>query len=463
MAERPHIDAEAQRLAADARREKNWKRWGPYLAERQWGTVREDYSPDGSCWEYFPHEQPAAAPIAGAKTACWGSPIASAALLCPGPVEWPRPDPQGALVRPDQHRRQPWRGREGVLLLSGCHAHVFVPEGPLQVSAGRVPLRALVEENHRRSRKDPEFELLDTGVFDGDRYFDVFVEYAKSSPNDILIRITAANRGPEAATLHLLPTVWFRNTWSWGCLHEGCTPKPELRQAGEGAVLCEHPTLGRFHFHAPGDPAAACRRCCLPTTNEQRTAFPGRQRKPLCQRRISRLRHPRADGRGQSCGNRHESRGALRAGHRRAGFDNRELRLFAEEEAPREPFDADFDRVFADRVSEADEFYRSRIPPGVSETIAASAGRRMPGCSGRSSSTITWSRSGSKAILASRRRPPAAGRPQQGLGPPVQSRRDLHARQVGVPRYAAWDSAFHMIPMAEIDPAFPKEQLILSA
>ena len=115
------------------------------------------------------------------------------------------------------------------------------------------PYAVLVEENRRRSRKDPEFELLDTGVFDDHRYFDVFVEYAKSSPNDILIRVTAANRGPEAATLHLLPTVWFRNTWSWGCRHEGCTPKPKLRQAAEGAVFCQHPTLGQFHFCARPD------------------------------------------------------------------------------------------------------------------------------------------------------------------------------------------------------------------
>jgi hypothetical protein len=106
----------------------------------------------------------------------------------------------------------------------------------------------LVDENHRRSRKEPEFELLDTGVFDGDRYFDVVVEYAKLSPNDILIRITAANRGPEAATLHLLPTLWFRNTWSWACRHEDCTPQPKLQNAGKGAVLCDHQTLGEVHF-----------------------------------------------------------------------------------------------------------------------------------------------------------------------------------------------------------------------
>src|SRR5207249_2636268 len=112
------------------------------------------------------------------------------------------------------------------------------------------PYARLVEENRRRSKNDPEFELPDTGAFDESRYFDVFVEYAKASPNDVLLRITAANRGPEAAILHLLPTLWFRNTWSWGCGHEGCWPKPFIRRAGEGTLETYHVTLGRFFLAA---------------------------------------------------------------------------------------------------------------------------------------------------------------------------------------------------------------------
>jgi len=152
---------------------------------------------------------------------------------------------------------------------------------------GEFPYALLVEESRRRTRKDPEFELLDAGIFDEDRYFDVFVEYAKSSPNDILIRVTAANRGPEAATLHLLPTIWFRNTWSWGCLHEGCTLKPALRQEGEGAVLCEHPTLGSSTFAPVRMPAVARRRCCLPTTRRTRKGSSASPTKAVRQGRIS--------------------------------------------------------------------------------------------------------------------------------------------------------------------------------
>src|SRR5262249_30213048 len=111
------------------------------------------------------------------------------------------------------------------------------------------------EENRRRGRADPEFELIDTGVFDEGRYFDVFVEYAKASPNDILVRITVANRGPEQAVLHLLPTLWFRNTWSWGCKYEGSWIKPRLWQAGEGTILCQHATLEKFVLRAGPDPA----------------------------------------------------------------------------------------------------------------------------------------------------------------------------------------------------------------
>ena len=128
------------------------------------------------------------------------------------------------------------------------------------------PYARLFEENRRRSRQDREFELSDTGVFDGNRYFDVFAEYAKASPNDILIRITVANRGPESASIHLLPTLWFRNTWTWSCMHEGCRSKPELWQAAEGRLICTHETLGQFRLLPERIPTAESADCCSPRT-----------------------------------------------------------------------------------------------------------------------------------------------------------------------------------------------------
>ena len=146
------------------------------------------------------------------------------AFLCA--VERARPYPEGTPVRPHQQRSEPWRGRQGVLLLYRQHSDALLHEVPLQYPQQEFPYRDLIETNRRRSREEFEYELLDTGVFDGDRYFDVFMEYAKEGPEDLLIRITVHNRGPEAARLHLLPTLWFRNTWSWGDEQ----PKPSLRR-----------------------------------------------------------------------------------------------------------------------------------------------------------------------------------------------------------------------------------------
>ncbi len=373
MAERRYIDAETERLAADARREKNWKRWGPYLAERQWGTVREDYSPDGSCWEYFPHAH------ARSRAYRWGEDgllgiTDRECRLCFALALWNGRDP---ILKERLFGLTNAEGNHGEDVKE-CYFYLDATPTSSYLKAlykypqAEFPYARLVEENRRRSRKDPEFELLDTGIFDDQRYFDVFVEYAKSSPNDILIRVTAANRGPEAATLHLLPTVWFRNTWSWGCLHEGCTAKPELRQAGEGAVLCEHPTLGRFHFRAGPDPGGRAP-ALLFTDNETNNErlFQAPNESPYVKDAFHEyVIHGRSDAVNPA------ATGTKAAAHyvlNIAAQDSAtvELRLFAEEEAPRSPSAPDFDRVFADRTGEADEFYRQPHP-------ARHVGRRSP-------------------------------------------------------------------------------------
>ena len=235
--------------------------------------MREDYSPDGSCWEYFPHEQ------AHCRAYRWGE--------------------DGLLGITDRECRlcfalALWNGRDPILKerlfgltnTQGNHGedvkeyYFYLDATPTasylkalyKYPQAEFPYARLVEENRRRTRNEPEFELLDTGIFDGDRYFDVFVEYAKSSPNDILIRITAANRGPEAAALHLLPTLWFRNTWTWGCQYDDCMPKPLMRaDGGRLAALRARNARDDFIFMRDQGPMVAGRSCCSRKTRRTRS------------------------------------------------------------------------------------------------------------------------------------------------------------------------------------------------
>jgi hypothetical protein len=242
------LTAEGIRLSEDRTRLKNWKRWGPYLSERQWATVREDYSPYGTCWDYFPHDH------ARSRVYRWGE--------------------DGLLGFTDRECRlcfalAVWNGRDPILKerlfgLTGSEGnhgedvkenYYYLDATPTYSYARALykypqvefPYRQLVEENRRRGSTGPEFELADTGVFDGNRYFDVQIEYAKAGPDDLLIRISATNRGPQAAPVHILPTLWFRNTWSWQSTNEA-SPKPSLRLETANAVRVEHNSLGNYQF-----------------------------------------------------------------------------------------------------------------------------------------------------------------------------------------------------------------------
>src|SRR6266542_320588 len=256
-AERP--TAEAVRLAEDSARRKNWKRWGPYLAERQWGTVREDYSADGTCWEYFPHDH------ARSRAYRWGEDgllglCDREGRLCFALALWNGRDPIlkerlfGLTNAEGNHGEDV---KECYFYLDSTPTHSYC-KALYKYPQVEFPYRRLVEENRRRGRNDPEFELAETGVFDDNRYFDVIAEYAKNSPNDTLIRLTVTNHGPDAATLHALPTLWFRNTWSWGRSGEGYWPKPRIVRAEDGTLLAEHPSLGPYHLAcAPGPDGSA--------------------------------------------------------------------------------------------------------------------------------------------------------------------------------------------------------------
>ena len=362
------MTAEHRRLQESYEKRVHWKRWGPYVSERAWGTVREDYSPDGDAWHYFPFEQ------SHARAYRWNED--GLAGLC------------------DRHQRicfalSLWNGRDRVLKerlfgLSGPQGnhgedvkeqYFYLDSTPThsymkflyKYPQAAFPYEALVQENGRRTRRDPEYELMDTGVFDGDRYFDVFCEYAKGAPDDLCIRITVANRGPEAATLHVLPTLWFRNTWCWGRMGEGHTAKPRIQLAADGKLLAEHEELPRmrlaFEVNASGGTPAL-----LFTDNEtnQERLFGVPNPSPYVKDAFHRFVvdgdvaavNPARTGTKVALAYRlelpAESEVVLR------------LRLFSEDAAPAEWFGAAFDRVFAARIAEGNAFYDAFLPPRMS-------------------------------------------------------------------------------------------------
>jgi len=450
---------EERRLEEDGRRQRNWKRWGPYLPERQWGTVREDYSADGTCWDYLPHDH------ARSRAYRWGE--------------------DGLLGITDRECRlcfavALWNGRDPILKerlfgLTGpegnhgedvkeCYFYLdATPTGSYLRALYKYPQREypyarLVDEGRRRGKRDAELELVDTGVFDDGRYFDVTVEYAKASPDDILIRVTVANRGPDAAPLHVLPSLWFRNTWSWGRTGEGYWPKPRLVRAGDGAIAAEHASLGRFRLTAEGGPGL------LFTENETNVArlFSAPNASPYVKDAFHEyVVHGRtdavsADGPGTKAATHYIL--TLPAG----GEATLHLRLTAETEAGGPTAGPEVDRVFADRMREADAFYARHIP--------ATLGEGEQGVVRQAYASLLWSRKFFHYVVKDW----LDGDPAQP--PPPASRRSgrnadwrhLYNRDVlslpdswEYPWYAAWDLAFHMVPFARVDPTFAKEQLVL--
>ncbi len=458
------VAAEKVRLDEDAARTRNWKRWGPYLSERQWGTVREDYSPGGACWGYFPHDH------ARSRAYRWGEDgllgiSDREARLCFGLALWNGKDPilkerLFGLTGPEGNHGEDVK--EQYFYLDSTPTHSYM-KALYKYPLTEYPYARLVEEGGRRSKGEPELELADTGAFDGDRYADVFAEYAKASPNDILIRITVENRGPEPATIHVLPQLWFRNCWSWGRSSEGYESKPRLSRAGDGVVVAEHETLGRFRFAAAAAATGGPAPRLLFTDNETHTErlFGSANASPY----VKDAFHEYVVHGREGAVNPAEV-GTKVAAHYvldvpAGGKAVLRLRLFAEDEAPKQPFGHDFQWVFEQRLREADDFYDSRIP-------AASAEERNVVRQGYAG--LLWSKQFFYYVVKDW----LDGDPSQPA--PPDGRRQgrnhdwghIHNRDVismpdkwEYPWYAAWDLAFHMIPFAKIDPQFAKEQLVL--
>src|SRR5436190_8027667 len=362
-------DPESARLKEAREDGVAWRKWGPYLSERQWGTVREDYSQDGDAWAYFSHDQ------ARSRAYRWGEDgLAGISndkqLLCFALTLWNGKDPilkERLFGLTNSEANHGEDVKEYYFYLDSTPTHSYM-KYLYKYPQTAFPYDNLVATNRSRSRQQVEYELLDTGAFDEDRYFDVFVEYAKASPEDVLIQITVCNRGSDAAALHVLPTLWFRNEWSWG----RDAPRPELRQEGHGdaggMIVASHPDLGERFFYAEGGDVL------LFTENETNTErlFGSPNRTPYVKDGINNyIVHGRQEAvNPEKKGTKASAHYSLTAG---AG-ESRVLRLRLSDvvSAPASrkngqggPFGSAFDAVIQARRREADEFYASVIPSAL--------------------------------------------------------------------------------------------------
>jgi len=450
------MTAEHKRLQENQNHTAHWRRWGPYLSDRQWGTVREDYSPDGTAWDYFPHDQ------ARSRAYRWGE--------------------DGLLGISDNHQRlcfaiALWNGEDAILKerlfgLTGSEGnhgedvkeyYFYLDNTPTHSYMKALykyphqafPYEQLVAENRRRDRHQPEFELLHTGVFDDDRYFDVRVEYAKALAEDILIQMTVSNRGAETRTLHILPTLWFRNTWSW----HGGNDKPTLQGAKSDAAVnvirAFHPTLGKRWLYAPGNTEL------LFTENE--TNYKRLYGAPN-QSNFAK------DGindyivQGNKTAVNPDLIGTKAAVHVELTIAPAETQVvqlrFTDALNLVEPFGDEFNTIFATRKQEADEFYQSVAPASLSDAERNVQRQAFAG--------MLWSKQFYHYVVEDWLKGDRAT-PQ----PPLERKRGRNQEWFHLytddilsmpdkweyPWFAAWDLAFHCIPLALIDPDFAKYQL----
>jgi len=461
-----NMKAEEKRLAEANAKIKNWKRWGCYLSERAWGTVREDYSPNGAAWDYFPFEH------ANKRTFRWNEDGIAGICdrkqrICFSLALWNEND---ALLKERLFGLAGPQGNHGedvkeyYYYLDSTPTHSYL-KFLYKYPQAKFPYEQLRRENAARSKTEPEFELIDTGVFSDNKYFDVFVEYAKADAEDICIKITAHNRADEAAPLHILPTVWFRNTWSWSTEAE----KPILQEAeidteNLSAIQLKDELRGFWWLLCEGTSKL------LFTENETNLE------------KLYRVRNASGfakDGindfvvHGQQSAVNPEQTGTKAAAHYILNIEANSsetiyLRLSSQENAVRQRFDSaeefifECEAIMALRIAEADEFYADIIPEKLSDDAKNVMRQSLAG--------MLWSKQFYHYVVKEW----LEGDPAQPAPPPI--------RQIGrnstwhhlynddvismpdkweYPWYAAWDLAFHCIPLALVDAEFAKEQLIL--
>jgi hypothetical protein len=462
------MGAESDRVAGFGRLEDglrqagDWYRWGPYVSERQWGTVREDYSADGEAWDYLPHDH------ARSRAYRWGEDGLAGFCdveqhLCLGLALWNGRDPilkerlfglTGSQGNHGEDVKEYWWYLDAVPSHTWNRWRYHYPHGPF-------PYQDLIDQNARRSRAQPEYELADTGAFDGGRYWITEVHYAKDGPDDILMSIEVTNAGPDEAELHVLPTAWFRNTWSWD---PGAT-RPELAVAGSGRVTLDHPLAGPMELLAgPGpDGRVPSALFCENETNVARlfdsapvTPFP---KDGINDHVVSGAATVSAAGRGTKC--------AFWYRMTLPGYGSAQLRVRLRPVAPARADDSDplgtqFATMIEQRRAEADEFYAELTPSTASPDEAMVLRQSFAG--------LLWSKQLYHYDVARW----LDGDPAQPV-PPASRQSGRNSRWRGFdafdimsmpdkweyPWFAAWDLAFHCVALAHVDPGFAKYQLIL--
>lgn len=463
--------AEKRRLDDAHAKRAPWKKWGPYLSERQWGTVREDYSDNGDAWNYFTHDQ------ARSRAYRWGEDGLGGIsddhqILCFALALWNGRDPilkERAFGLANSEGNHGEDVKEYYFYLDSTPTHSYM-KYLYKYPQAAYPYNDLVSTNRGRGKQEAEYELLDTGVFDDNRYFDVFVEYAKAAPDDVLVRITAFNRGPEAAPLHLLPTLWFRNTWT----QSGGGSKPVLERVASSRIATVHArhtdplfleSLDEYYLYCDGDGNAEVP--LLFTENETNNArlFGGTNASAYVKDAFHRF-VVNADSDAVNLA----GQGTKVASHYKlsvAAGQSKSVRLRLTTRGPEAlpaPF-GDFDVIFANRLKEADDFYASLTPPTVQDdpdranvmrqALAGmlwtkqyfyydldlwldehGAGSQLPQSERRKVRNVDWSHMFNDDIISM-------------------------PDKWEYPWYAAWDLAFHMIPLGMVDPDFAKQQLDL--
>ncbi len=452
---------EGRRLQESRERKAHWNRWGPYLSERAWGTVREDYSPHGTAWEYSPHDH------ARSRAYRWNEDgLAGISdrhqMICFAIALWNGRDPIlkervfGLTGNEGNHGEDV---KEYYFYLDSTPTHSYM-KYLYKYPQATFPYAWLAEENRRRGRQAPEFELIDTGVFDEDRYFDVFAEYAKATPEEILIRLQIINRGPEAAPLNLLPTIWFRNTWSWGLDPH----RPQLRQGepfkGASVIEANHHSYGRRRLHCEGSPEL------LFTENEtnHRRLNGAENGSPYVKDGINDyiVHGVKEAVNPNHVGTKAAVHYALTIGPGETATIRLRFTDAGLSSAKGDPFGADFERIFSERKSEADEFYATVIPQTLSEDARNVMRQSLAG--------LLWSKQFYHYVVEQWLK----GDPTSPPPPPERwhgrNHEWTHLHNADVismpdkweyPWYAAWDLAFHCLPLALVDTDFAKEQLVL--
>ena len=449
----PFVDCTEQKRLNEAREAGvPWKKWGPYLSERQWGTVREDYSRDGNAWDYFSHDQ------ARSRAYRWGEDGLGGISddkqrLCFALALWNGKDPilkerMFGLTNSEANHGEDVKEYYFYVDSTPTHSYMkYLYKYPQR----EYPYRDLIETNRGRSRKEFEYELLDTGAFEGDRYWDVFVEYAKEGPEDVLVKVTVHNRGPEAATIHLLPTLWFRNTWSWG---DG-EPKPSLRAEG-GTIVASHPELGDMSLSCDGYPEL------LFTENESNVYRLWGQANPSPYVKDSFHQYV-VEGK-------KEAVNPARTGTKAAAHyvvdvpagGSSVVRLRLSSARPAAPFGPAFDASFRARLADADEFFARITPHSLTEDERRVHRQAIAG--------MLW---GKQFYFYDVDRWLKEHEAHPLLGAKAREIRNsdwFHMFNGDVismpdkweyPWYAAWDLAFHTVALSLVDFDFAKDQLLL--